>query len=165
MAEGILRARFEAAGVDAAVASVGTLGWRERGATAKAVEAMAELGIDISAHRSRKLESGHLDVDLVIAMTRDHAGAVVAHDPRVRARVFLPGELVRLLDARDDRSVIELGAARTGAAIGRAAEQVADPAGESLDVYRFTAARLDRDLSTLVERLAEAGRRVFPQEA
>ena len=165
MAEGILRARFADAGVEAKVTSVGTLGWSQRGATPKAIEAMADLGIDISEHRSRKLAAVHLDVDLVVAMTRDHAGAVMAHDPRTRDRVFLPAELVRLLREHEHRSLTEIGATRTGAAIGRAGEQVADPAGEGLDVYRATAARLDRDLSALVDTLAATHRREFTQEA
>lgn len=164
MAEGILRTRFASAGVEADVSSVGTLGWSRRGATAKAIEVMAELGIDISAHRSRKLAPEHLDVDLVIAMTRDHAGAVIARAPTVGPRVFLPGEAVRLLRDRAGRSLTELGAERSGAMVGRAGEQVADPAGESLDVYRLTAARLDRDLSTLVHGLAGMDWRVFPPD-
>lgn len=150
MAEGLLRVRLLDAGIEATVASVGTLGWSERGATPKAVEAMRELGIDISEHRSRKLEAEDLDVDLIVAMTRDHAGAVIARDPGARSRVFLPAELIRLARDHDARSVPEIARLRTGPMIGRAHEQVADPAGETLEVYRSTAARLDRDLSAIV---------------
>jgi protein-tyrosine-phosphatase len=153
MAEGILRARLAEAEIDANVASVGTLGWSERGATPNAVTAMAEIGIDISTHRSRKLAPDHLDIDLVVAMTRDHAGAVIARDPSLAVRVFLPGELRRLVRTTGPRTLDDLGAARVGATVGRADEQVADPAGESLDVYRSTAARLDRDLSAFVGML------------
>lgn len=156
MAAAILRTRLSAAGIDAQVDSVGTLGWTERGATPKAIEAMSELGIDLSGHRSRKLRSEHLDVDLILAMTRDHAGAVVAHDPAARSRVFLPAELLRLARIEPPRARFEfdsIAAARTGTTIGRAAEQVADPAGENIDVYRSTAARLDRELSALVDLL------------
>ena len=45
-----------------------------------------------------------------------------------------------------------LGAPRQGA-IGRPAEEVADPAGESVAVYRVTAQRLDRDITGLVDAL------------
>ncbi|MEZ5167429.1 MAG: hypothetical protein R2695_13415 [Acidimicrobiales bacterium] len=41
------------------------------------------------------------------------------------------------------------GEARAGRVIGRAGEEIADPAGESLDVYRATATRLDRQLGAL----------------
>lgn len=161
MAEAILRARFAERDVAADVVSVGTLGWGERSATDKAVEVMSELGLDISQHRSRRIEPVHLDVDLVLAMTRDHAGAVIARDQSTRACVFLPGELARLLRSgpaaerhQDMRERIRtLGAVRSGPAIGRPAEEVADPAGESIEVYRTTAQRLDRDLSVLVAAL------------
>jgi len=166
MAEAILRARLAARGIAAEVNSVGTLGWSGRPATPKAVDVMAAMGLDISAHRSRRIEPAHLDVDLVLAMTRDHAGAVIARDEAARPRVFLPSELVRLLrstprevpdEAPDGgtragvaQQILGLGALRQGA-IGRAAEEVADPAGESVDVYRVTAQRLDRDITGLVD--------------
>ncbi|MEM7141252.1 MAG: hypothetical protein AAF548_09490 [Actinomycetota bacterium] len=169
MAEAILSARLAERGIEASVASVGTLGWSERGATPHAVTAVAELGLDLSGHRSRKIENEHLDVDLVLAMTRIHAGAVTARDKTLASGVFLPGELVRLLRAADEEGemanahesadtpdgtalvarIRRMGGARTGAAIGRPGDEVADPAGESLDVYRATAARLDRHLTGL----------------
>ena len=167
MAEAILRARFADRGIDADVNSVGTLGWTERAATPRAVAVMAEMGLDISAHRSRRIERAHLDVDLVLAMTRDHAGAVIARDESTRSSVFLPSELVRLLrgaaagpprsevSRENDMSELirDLGHSRQGPSIGRPAEEVADPAGEPLDVYRATAQRLDRDLTVLVAEL------------
>ena len=76
MGEAILRARLGAAGVAASVASAGTLGWSQRPATPHAVAVMAEMGLDMGDHVSRRLHSDDLDVDLVVAMTRIHAGAV-----------------------------------------------------------------------------------------
>jgi hypothetical protein len=38
--------------------------------------------------------------------------------------------------------------------LGRAVDEVPDPVGESVDVYRSTAIRLDRELSTLARLLA-----------
>lgn len=160
MAEGILRARFLERGIDVDVMSVGTLGWSQRAATPHAVAVMAEMGIDISQHRSRRIEPEHLDVDLVLAMTRDHAGAVIARRDGARSNVFLPSELVRLLREvpvggaeHPTERIHALGAARQGPTIGRPAEEVPDPAGEPLDVYRATARRLDRDLTGLVVAL------------
>ena len=101
-------------------------------------------------------------------MTRDHAGAVIARDEAARPRVFLPSELVRLLRAAPHevsdkapdggpnagvtRRIRGLDALRQGP-VGRPAEEVADPAGESVDVYRVTAQRLDRDITGLVDAL------------
>lgn len=164
MAAALLEARLAAAAIPAVVISAGTLGWSGRPATPKAVEVMAECGITLDGHVSRRIEPADLAVDLVLAMTRDHAGAVMARDPALRPRVFLPGELNRLWGAAEpaepdrNRAVIErihdLGTHRSGTVVGRPPEEIADPAGESIDVYRATAQRLDRELSALVARIA-----------
>ena len=96
MGEAILRERLTSAGIDAAVASAGTLGWSQRPASKHAVTVMAEMGLDIGGHVSRRIASGDLDVDLVVAMTRIHAGAVIGRDSELRPRVFLPSEFSRL---------------------------------------------------------------------
>jgi protein-tyrosine-phosphatase len=100
-------------------------------------------------------------VDLVVAMTRDHAGAVVARDPALRSRVFLPAEFPRLGDGLSVSGspadhVQRVGEGRTGTVIGRPHEEIADPAGEPIDVYRATADRLDRALGDLVRSLVGA---------
>ncbi|MDE0065983.1 MAG: hypothetical protein OXN44_03820 [Acidimicrobiaceae bacterium] len=165
MAEAILRARLAEAGVEADVASAGTLGWSQRPATGHAVTAMAEMGLDISSHTSRRIGEGDLDVDLVVAMTRIHAGAVIGRDGRLKSRVFLPAEFRRLskgaqlptMQARTRpqlRDRIEtIAAQRLGELIGRVGEEIEDPAGEPLATYRATAARLDRHLASLVDAL------------
>jgi hypothetical protein len=38
--------------------------------------------------------------------------------------------------------------------MGRAVDEIPDPVGEPIDVYRSTVARLDRDLTTIVTLLA-----------
>ena len=165
MAEAILRARFAEAGVKADVASAGTLGWSQRPATSHAVTAMAEMGLDIGSHASRRIGKGDLDVDLVVAMTRIHAGAVIGRDSRLKSRVFLPAEFSRLskdaqpptMQARTKpqmRDRIEtIAAQRLGELIGRPSEEIEDPVGEPLATYRATAARLDRHLTSLVDAL------------
>jgi protein-tyrosine phosphatase len=173
MAEGLLRHHLEASGLDLLVASAGTLGWNERPASAHAVTVLHERGIDIAHHRSRKLEGADIGrADLVLVMTRVHGGAVVAHDEAARVRTFLPAELVRIAAAAGGRPagvpfgdwVAELGAARPPGPLGRAHEEVADPAGESLDVYRATADRLERTFERLMPLLRpEAGRGRLPR--
>jgi protein-tyrosine-phosphatase len=162
MAAALLRAALDDAGVAAVVDSAGTLGWGTRPATPHAVAVMAERGLDIGEHRSRRLDAVDLDVDLVVAMTRDHAGAVIARDPALRPRVFLPAEYARLRGAepveparRGIAGIDRVGARRPSALIGRPHEEIADPAGEPLEVYRRTAERLDRDLGALVRALVE----------
>lgn len=162
MGEAILRARLAHVGIRAEVSSAGTLGWGARPATGHAVAVMAEMGLDLGGHISRRLGPGDLDADLILGMTRDHAGAVIARDPARRSCVFLPGEFARLARAADREGatswrerVQRVGDGRVEALIGRPAEEVADPAGEPLEVYRETARRLDRDLTRLVEVIEE----------
>ena len=158
MAEVLLRAHLQANGIDARVHSVGTTAWGGT-ATAHAIEVMRDHGLDLSAHASRQLEAVHIaDADLVIAMTRNHLGRVCAVGSDVADRTFLLGELARLGQAvgrrRADEAVREW-AARVAATrgdvpvVGRMDDEVADPVGEPVEVYRATADRLDRDLRTI----------------
>src|SRR3990172_2925307 len=99
IAEGLLRAALEAKLGDQApsVASAGTMGWVGSGADPASVEAGAERGVDISAHRARELRSDEvLAADLVLAMARDHEDALAALAP---TRTFTLKQLVRLLEA------------------------------------------------------------------
>jgi protein-tyrosine phosphatase len=163
MTEALLRAKLDALAVDARVHSAGTLPWigaASNGARA----AMREYGLDLDAHRSRAL-SGELldDADLVLGMTRQHVWSVANYAPDAVERAFLVGELIRLGTAVGPRRADEplrAWAARVAAlradprVPGQPQDEVADPAGESLDVYRATAARLDADLDRLATLLA-----------
>ena len=165
MGEAILSARLDEAGVGASVASAGTLGWSQRPATPHAVAVMAEMGLDIGDHVSRRIHNDDLDVDLVVAMTRIDARAVIGRDNELKTRVFLPSEFARL--AASSRSagmttptrdvmrerIAAVGAMRDGELVGRPAEEIDDPAGEPLAAYRATAQRLDRHLTGLVNAL------------
>ncbi len=166
MGEAILRVQLRDAGIPAEVRSAGTLGWNRRPATPHAVTVMAERGLDIGGHTSTRLGPDLLDgVDMIVAMTRDHAGAVIARDPGLRSRVFLPAEFARLANGSGPAGrsgsaaptwagrVAAVGARRDGELVGRPAEEVADPVGEPLAVYRATAARLERELAGLVAAL------------
>lgn len=161
IAAALLERRLAAGGVTADVRSAGTLGWGERPATPHAVAVAAERGLDISNHISRRLDPGPLAVELVVAMTRDHAGAVIARDRSLAPRTFLPAEFARLASKEPARAeqeaihdyVLRIGGARPSGPVGRAAEQIDDPAGEPLETYRSVARRLDRDLSAFVSAL------------
>jgi protein-tyrosine phosphatase len=159
MAEVLLRHHLAAAGVDLAVESAGTLGWGDRPATDKAVAVMAEHGVDLSGHVSRRMDTAMVNAaDLVVAMTRVHAWAVVAREADAAERTFLLDEAVRLGTAVGPRGhedlaawVAELDRRRPpDRPLGHAREEVADPAGEDLATYRATAARLDRSIRRLV---------------
>jgi len=166
MAEALLRAELAALGVDARVRSAGTLAWRS-GASAGARSVMAEWGLDLSTHRSRHLEPAMVrDADLVLGMTRAHVWSALTHVPDAVQRVFLPGELVRLGEAEGPRRAGEpladwaarVAKRRADPRVpGHPQDEVPDPAGEPVEVYRATARRLERDLARVARLIS--GRR------
>jgi protein-tyrosine phosphatase len=163
MAAAILQQRLAERGVDARVTSAGTRPWSS-GATEPAVEVMREHGLDISGHENRQLTRELVEeADLVLGMTRDHVSIAIARSPSARERTFLVGELARLGAEVGPRSAIEppaQWAERAAAArprrrpLGRAVDEIADPVGEPIDVYRRTAAELDDRLTEIAALLA-----------
>jgi protein-tyrosine-phosphatase len=159
MAEALLRHHLGTDAID--VASAGTLGWSGRPATAHAVEVLAERGVELRGHTSRRLTRDMLDdADVVVAMTRTHAWAVAARDEDAAERTFLLDELVRLGEQAGARGgeplgawIAELDTLRPPQRLGRVQEEIADPAGEDIDVYRATADRLERAIRRLVTLL------------
>jgi L-threonylcarbamoyladenylate synthase len=95
-------------------------------ASAEAVQVMREKGCDLSRHVSKTLTEDMLrDADLVIAMGRNHLREAQAIlGPQGEDKVHL---------------VVP--------------EGIADPIGQPADVYRMTAARIERGLGRFVEEL------------
>ena len=119
------------------IASAGT--WADNGlpAMAAAQQVAADVGLDLSRHRSRRVEDLNLaDFDLILTMTTGQAEAL---------RVEMPGHAARILTL-------------TEAALGLAYD-VDDPVGRPVAIYRRTLDELDdiigRGLAPLVAR-AEA---------
>jgi protein-tyrosine phosphatase len=164
MAQVLLRARLEERGIAAHVHSAGTLAWGGR-ATGNAEIAMHERGLDLSRHHSTALTRGLVrNADLVIGMTREHVWRVTGLSSEAAERAFLVGELVRLgamVGARDAEGgetvrawALRVARARPDGPIGRYGDEVDDPVNEPLHVYRATADRLDRDLTSVADLLA-----------
>lgn len=147
------------------VGSAGTMDWSGQPAHEHAIAVMAERGLDLSAHRSRRLSEYLVDEsDLIVVMTRNHGWAVEARSESKAAATFLPAELSRLADQVGDRSgadarawVARLHAQRDtrqeARFIGRAADEIPDPIGESLAYFRVIADRLERELAPAAARL------------
>ncbi len=142
----------------AEVSSAGTMDWSGQPAHEHAIAAMAERGLDLSAHRSRRLSEYLVDEsDLIVVMTRNHGWAVAARSQAKAAATFLPAELSRLAVEAGDRNgaaaewVSRLSARResqtTSRFIGRAADEIPDPIGEALPYFREVADRLERELA------------------
>lgn len=167
MAEGLLRARLAERGVPARVHSAGLL-TQDRPASDHGVTAMSRRGIDISAHRSRRLAAAMIhEADLILAMERHHVREVAVLAPDAFARTFTLPELARRARAggprSDDESVgdwlrwISAGRQRADILGDDPADEVADPIGRPAREYERTAVELEDLVTTVVDHL-------YPQE-
>jgi len=79
--------------------TVRSAGFGPSGAPAEreVVEVMAEIGLDLSHHRSRTVDAGMLaEADLVLAMTRQHVMELVLLEESCWSKTFLLGEFASL---------------------------------------------------------------------
>ena len=149
MAEGFARRLSNELAVHVDVSSAGIVGWDDSPATSESIAAARERGADITAHRARRLEPAHLDVDLIVCMTTEHRDAVVRLVRHVEPRTFTLKELVRLLESTDASGSVEdrIRAAdelrRSGFDGMPSDEDVADPIGLGLDTFRAVAWEID----------------------
>jgi protein-tyrosine phosphatase len=158
MAEVLLRERF-GPGSAHDVASAGVRAVPGRPATDGAVAAMAQRGLDLSAHASRPVTPEDIGAaDLVVTMESQLLVELVSAFPDSLARTFTLRELIELVQ-RDDvawssqRSSPELspGAERSVRAhLGRRDLDVTDPTGRSRSHHR----RCAEDLAELCDELA-----------
>ncbi len=163
MGEALLRRHLDVRGLPARVHSAGTMRWSGP-ASDEAVDAMREHGLDLSAHRSRSLTPELVDdADLVLGMTRAHVEFVTTRCPDAADKTFMVRELARLgraIGPRADGEPVGAWLARVAALrepdrpVGHPQDEVDDPVGQPLDVYRRTAAILDASLGAIADLLA-----------
>src|SRR5712692_11878621 len=152
MAAGLLQRRLRERGIAGVmVESCGVAGWDASPAMPEAVQAMAELDVDIASHLARRLVGDMVEAaDLVLAMTEEHAAAVGRLAPHAVPRTFTLKELVTLLDRFDGPNATGDADERLRAAVAAAEERrspggatgdldIADPLGLGLEAYRATA--------------------------
>ena len=133
MAEGWLKQKLAGKGWTAE--SAGVAAWDGQPATPEAVEAMREIGIDVSAHRSRKLTAEMaVRADVILAMTEGHRREIVFWIPAVKDKTFLV----------------------KGFGLDKA-RNVADPIGLPVEAYRHTRDELAQALGDFLLFLAERG--------
>lgn len=138
MAAALLRARLaqDPARRDWQVLSAGV--WTEDGlpASSGAVAAMAERGVDLGGHRSRRVTERLVqEADLILGMTPHHVEALRLAFPQATGRIRLLAEMA-------------------GESHG-----VADPYGLSLAEYRATASELARLIEAGYERIVALAER------
>ena len=163
MAAEMLRARLDGRASRTEVRSAGFVPWPGP-PPPTVVAAMREYDLDVSAHASQPLRTGLVsEADLVLGMTREHVWGVLAREPGADTRTFLVEELARLgteVGARRPDEPLRAWASRVaarrppGRIVGRPEDEVPDPLGESVDVVRATAARLDAATATIASLVA-----------
>jgi protein-tyrosine phosphatase len=145
--------------VDARVHSAGLL-FADRPASPDAVAVMADQGIDIAGHRSRKIGADLVvAADLVLGLTREHVREVALLAPDALAKTFTLKELIWRGDDAGPRPAGEalpawldrIAAGRTrGDILGASdVDDVDDPIGRPRNFYEETRA----ELVGLVDRL------------
>ena len=110
--ETILDARLAERGLDGwRVSSAGTRALPGFGAAEHSVAVVAELGLDLREHRSRRAEERHVAAaDLVLCMEWGHKEALQVEYPEHRGRIYLLTEMVG-----EDREVADpIGGPRAG---------------------------------------------------
>ena len=158
MAEALLRARLAQRGTDGAV-DVSSAGLWEGGfpVSKPVLEAVAERGGDLGAHRSRRVTAETArEYDLVLGLAREHVHEIVALDPDLAARTFTLKALARHLDERPPReasqSLAEYVAAEEVLEAGPD-DDVDDPYGRPVSAVAETAEEIAALLDRLVSRL------------
>ena len=100
-------------------------------ASMEAIEAMKELGMDISGHRARRVAPDLVrDSDLILTMTERHKGAILQSHPEAEGKVFTLKEFAYGMDVP-----------------GR---DIEDPFGGTLETYRKCA----REIAEAAEKAA-----------
>lgn len=163
MAEALFRDGLARRGVPAVVRSAGLV-TEDRPASPHGVEVMADRGLDLSAHRSRRLTAPLVaPADLVVGMERQHVREVAVLAPDRFAVSFTLPELVRRATEVGPRPperplgewLAGLTATRTAADLLRddPDDEVADPYGTTLAEYRRTADQLERLVGSALDLL------------
>ena len=145
MAAEYLRDRVARSGLSHVVVdSAGTLGIRNCGASPEAVQALREIGLDLSGHRSKGLaETDMRTADLVLVMSREHLETLARAFPHERA----PRRLLRAFEGGPDPVPNE------------DALDLEDPIGAPIEAYRERLRTVIRCVDHLVLHLRYGGSR------
>ena len=160
MAAAVLRAALEHARIDAGIESAG-FGFEDDAPPAGSVALLAERGIDLHAHRSRRLLPAQLaTADLVLVMERSHVRNVATLDASAWPRTFTLKEFVRRaapVGPRPPETPLREWVARVHAGrsvddlLGASAvDDIDDPDGRSMRGYERVLTEIDDVIARLV---------------
>ena len=167
VAEAVLNARSERLlGGIVRATSAGTWGREGNPATRETVEVAAQRGFDLASHQASPLSADVIEAaDLVLGLTVEHREEIVRMVPWAASKTFTLKELAALLLALDgpppapDREsalarIAEADALRGGRRPPRVPDQdVADPIGLGIDVYRSIGAEIEEAVDGLLRGL------------
>ncbi|KNF09728.1 protein-arginine-phosphatase YwlE [Gottschalkia purinilytica] len=132
MAEGLFKDMLKKAKKEnnIEVLSAGIFALPNQPASEQAIIVMRDENIDISKHRSKQLTSEMInDVDYIFAMTRGHKQAILQVDPSSDKKIFTLKEY-----------------------IGESGD-IADPYGQSVNVYKESLNEIKNALQKVLEKL------------
>lgn len=128
IARKMLKDRLKGKGVE--VSSAGVAAWPGNRATREAVEALAEMGVDLGGHRAARLTpEAAREADLILTMTGEHRDYVLKLIPEASEKVFTLAEY-----------------AGSGG-------DVPDPFGQPLEAYRSCARVLESMVEKVLDRI------------
>ena len=135
LAASLLERALEERGLEVKVTSAGTGAWDGAPASEGAYLVGLERGLDLSGHRARLLTRELVEgADLILTMARHHRARV--DELGGEGRVFVLGEYA-----------------------GRGSDEVSDPFGGDLGVYRDTCQELEALSAAVADRLAAESKR------
>ena len=135
LAASLLARALKDRGVEVAVSSAGTGAWDGAPASEGAYLVGLERGLDLSGHRARLLTRELVEeADLILTMARHHRARV--DELGGEGKVYVLGEYA-----------------------GQGGDEVSDPFGGDLAVYRDTAQELEALADAVAERLAAESKR------
>lgn len=153
MAEALFQRRLDERRLPAVVTSAGLHGGGAP-ATPPAVEVMANVGLDISRHRSRQVTRDLVEqADLVVTMARQHLIEVTLMVPAAWPGMFQVRDLLRRAQLVGPRppgqplaewlAAVGEGRTRSGLLTANLSDDVDDPIGQPVAAYERTRRELD----------------------
>jgi len=135
LAASLLERALQERGLEVGVTSAGTGAWDGAPASEGAYLVGLERGLDLSGHRARLLTRELVDrADLILTMARHHRARV--DELGGEGKVFVLGEYA-----------------------GKGGDEVSDPFGGDLGVYRDTVQELESLAAAVADRLAAVSKR------
>ncbi len=132
MAEALMKKSLHERGrADVDVSSAGVMMMGGLGATAETMEVLQREGMDVSAHKSRRITREMLmKADMIVVMTGAHEAQVLSLVPQVKNRLFLLKEFAKIKENNLD---------------------LADPIGRDVDCYAATLAVIRESVNKIAD--------------